>query len=157
MDAFHISGLQISSQAVLDVVGDLDRFLLGGKTDDRKHRAEHFALRQFAGGIDVRENCRLDVETVGQLPANSTAAHDQLAHPLGASALDHAQNARHSRLVDDRAHVSRRIERIPDLDRTSLCYYSLQDLFVDVAMNQHAGRKTAALAAHPHDAQLHSV
>jgi hypothetical protein len=57
----QVARMDVSRQAVLDVVGQCDRLVLIGEPHHRQHRAENLFAGDFAGVVDVTENRWWDV------------------------------------------------------------------------------------------------
>src|ERR1700734_4055247 len=141
-----VLGPDASREAVLGVVGDLDRFFLVVESDYREDRAEHFLLRDAHIGLDPRENGRLDKPSVSAFGARGLTAAE---HARGALALgdfdvvEHFLELRPGRYRPDLSRVEQRVAHARGLAER---HEFVDELVVDRTMNQRARPGDASLA-----------
>src|SRR5665213_4597629 len=139
----HIIRPYTCKQSVIDVVRQLDYFVLRVERDHSKHGTEDLVLSQIGPVVDVGEDGRLNVVAAREA-LRPTAASNQ----AGAGAvcrLDHAQRLGELFGGCLRADMSRRLERSPDSYLPRSLGQAVQERLVDLALEKEAGSDRAGL------------
>src|SRR5580704_12522536 len=104
-----------SAEAVVRVVGDLDCVVVPVVRDHDEHRPENLLLGDLHLVVDVGEDGRLDVPTLGEVAAARAPAADGHRRALFASAVEVALDTRPLPLGDDRPDLGRGVHGVTDL------------------------------------------
>ena len=140
----QVAGPDGGGQAEDAVVGDGNGFLGGVERDHRQHRAEDLFLGDAHLVVRIVEDGRLDIHTAG-LFQGALAAAEHLGL-VGMTGFDVGQHGVQVALVDQRADLGLRVQRMADLPALEGLDHHGHELVLDRALYQQARTGGAHLA-----------
>ena len=129
-------------QSIARMIGQLDRFIMGTKTHCDDDWTENFLTCDLSGGLNAADQGRWIEETFrGKLNAGLIRYCARL-NALG----NHVSNSRQLARRNDRAHIDRLVQGMPDTQAVHPCPQTLKETFGDAFLHQNARPGAANLS-----------
>src|SRR5689334_8181380 len=134
----------ITSEAIVDVVGLADRIFLIGEGDGREDRPENLFTRDAHTRVRATEQSRLDEVAAFAGVVASTTADDPRS--FAARDLHITHDLLEMSRMDERPDLGFRVERVADAQLARARCHSFDELVVDRGMDEKPARRRAALS-----------
>ena len=150
----NVSGPYCSAQTEVGVIGHGNHFFLCLELDDNRHRSEDFFSCRLHAVVNIYQKGRSVESALGKLSLiKDSSAAGNLSTVLYRN-IHAGLNLLYLSVIDLRAHLGIRIQRISHLHLVELLYRSLYEAVVNVLMDKDTGACTANLSLIKENSQL---